>query len=155
MPVADRPATSLTADRRASLGEVARRFGAVGLYVFGSRQDQVWRWLCGEPGELPRGPSDVDVGARPGRDVHWSVRDKVLLAIALEDVLGVTRVDLVSLSEADPFVAGETIRGSRLYVQDEDLAAEYELYVLRREGDLWPLERERIALIVGTSDEPR
>jgi hypothetical protein len=57
-------------------------------------------------------------------------------------------VDLVVLGEADPFVAAEVIRGERLYAHDEYTADEYDLYVLRRAGDLAPLERERIALVL-------
>jgi hypothetical protein len=81
--------------------------------------------------------------------VIWSVADKVRLARALEDLFGCTRVDLVVLGEADPFLAVEIIRGERLYADDSYQADEYDLYVLRRAGDLAPLERERQALILG------
>jgi uncharacterized protein len=52
--------------------------------------------------------------------------------------------NLVLLSEADPFLAANIIRGERLFSRDERSADEYELYVLRRAGDLAPFERERI-----------
>jgi hypothetical protein len=68
---------------------------------------------------------------------------------ALEDLLGVARVDLVILPEADPFLAADVVRGERLCAQDAYQADEYDLYVLRRAGDLAPLERERMALILG------
>jgi hypothetical protein len=55
------------------------------------------------------------------------------------------------LPEADPFVAAEVIRGERLFADDEDAADEYDLYVLRRAGDLAPFERERIEMILGRS----
>lgn len=58
-------------------------------------------------------------------------------------------MDLIVLPEADPFLAANIIRGERLYCSDAYLADEYELYILRRAGDLIPLERERIALIMG------
>ena len=35
-----------------------------------------------------------------------------------------------------------------MYARDEHAADEYDLYVLRRAGDLIPLERERIALLL-------
>ena len=60
-------------------------------------------------------------------------------------------MDLVVLSEADPFLAAEIIRGERIFDRDSLEADEYELYVLRRAGDLAPLERERMALILGES----
>ena len=80
-----------------------------------------------------------------------SVQDRVRLSIELEDLLGVNRVDLVVLPEADPFLALDIIRGELLYCEDEDAQAEDELYVLRRAGDLAPLERERLALSLGES----
>ncbi len=74
---------------------------------------------------------------------------KVQFARALEDLYGCSRVDLIFLKEADPFLAAEIIRGERLYARDEHEADEYELYVLRRAGDMAPLERERMALVLG------
>ena len=71
------------------------------------------------------------------------IRRKVELAIALEDLFGVNRVDLVVLPEADPFLAVNVIRGERLFADDSTLADEYDLYVLRRAADLLPFERER------------
>jgi len=41
------------------------------------------------------------------------------------------------------------IRGERLFAHDESVADEYDLYVLRRAGDLIPLERERMTLVLG------
>jgi len=61
---------------------------------------------------------------------------------------------LVNLPEADPFLAANIIRGERLFSKDTYLADEYDLYILRRAGDLIPLERERIALIMGEENEP-
>ena len=74
--------------------------------------------------------------------------EKVRLGIALEDLFGAGWVDVVCLPEADPFLAANVVRGERLYARDEYEADEYDLYVLRRAGDLAPLERERIALIL-------
>ena len=82
-----------------------------------------------------------DAGSR-----HQSV---VRLATELEDLLGVVRVDLVMLTEAEPFLALDVVRGELLYCVDPDAQAEEELYVLRRPGDLAPHERERRRLILG------
>jgi uncharacterized protein len=94
---------------------------------------------------MPTSASDLDIGILPARplDVH----QKIALAIALEDFFDVNRVDLVVLPEADPFLAANVIRGERLYERDSYQADEYDLYILRRAGDLIPLERERQALI--------
>ena len=106
-------------------------------------------WLGERRGDLPLGPSDADIGAKGLPGIKWSVEEKVELAGALEDLFGGLRVDLVCLSEADPFLAAEIIRGERLFAGDGNEADEYELYVLRRAGDLAPLERERMALVLG------
>ena len=81
-----------------------------------------------------------------------TVKEKVDLASALEDFFAVNRVDLVVIPEADPFLAANIIRGERIYCRDEHRADEYELYILRRAGDLAPLERERISLIRGEDE---
>ena len=93
--------------------------------------------------------SDVDIGVLPVYGRTLTARDRVRLTIALEDALHIDRVDLVILPEADPFLAANIIRGERLYARDEVEADEYDLYVLRRAGDLASLERERMALILG------
>ena len=134
--------------RRTALENICRQFEVAILYSFGSRAAEVRDWLEERLDKLPAGPSDADMGVKglPGK--KWSVTEKVYLAGALEELFGVLRVDLVSLSEADPFLAAEIIRGERLFAGDGHEADEYELYVLRRAGDLAPLERERMALVL-------
>jgi hypothetical protein len=56
-----------------------------------------------------------------------------------------------AVHSVNPFVAVEVIRGNRLYCVDECRADEYELFVLRRAGDLAPFERERIKMVLGIS----
>ena len=136
-------------ERTSTLARLCQESRVDILYAFGSRAREVQEWLEGKRASLPAGPVDVDVGVKPAQGVRLSVHDKVRLTLALEDLLGVARVDLVSLSDADPFLAANVIRGERLYVRDSYEADEYELYVLRRAGDLAPLERERMALILG------
>jgi predicted nucleotidyltransferase len=133
---------------KARLKQICQEFNVAILYVFGSRAIEVRDWLQGKLDSLAPGPSDVDVGVKATHGVRWSVKDKVNLAIELEDLFGVNRVDLVALNSADPFLAEEIIRGERLYAQDEYAADEYDLYVLRRAGDQAPLEREWLAQIL-------
>ena len=141
-------------DRRAAVEKICQEFHVAILYVFGSRADEVYDWLEGKVSELAPGPSDVDVGIKAVPGIRWSVHDKVQLAIALEDLFGCNRVDVVVLDTANPFLADEIIRGNRLFARDEYEADEYDLYVLRRTGDLAPLERERMALILRLEEHP-
>ena len=145
--------TTKSATRADGLAELCRQSGVAIVYVFGSRAREVRDWVNGDGAGQLSGAPDVDVGVRPQPEVRWDVVDKVRLAIDLEDLFGCGRVDLVVLPEADPFLAAEIIRGERLFSRDEYEADEYDLYVLRRAGDLIPLERERLALITqGTRD---
>ena len=138
-------------NRLPELSELCERFGVALLYVFGSRAEEVQRWLHGALPELAPGGSDVDVGVRPRPGYLREVYAKVALANAIEDFLGCERVDLVVLPEADPFLAVAVMRGERLFAEDPHEADEYELYLLRRAGDLAPFERERMARILGTN----
>ena len=135
-------------ERSAALEQLCQKYHIDILYIFGSRAAEIREWAEMKRPELPPGPSDVDVGVKPAPGVDFFLDEKVRFALALEDLLGVTRVDLVSLPEADPFLAANIIRGERLYARDEYLADEYDLYILRRAGDLAPFERERMALVL-------
>ena len=132
-----------------ALARLCRQFDIEILYVFGSRAREVREWVSGPRPSLSPKPTDVDIGVKASRVLM--ARDKVRLSLALEDLLGATRVDLVLLSDADPFLAANIVRGERLCARDTYQADEYDLYVLRRAGDLAPLERERMALILGGS----
>lgn len=130
-------------DRVATLEDIATRFSLDAIYLFGSRATEAATFLRGERELDLNHPSDVDVGVVPAVGERLTVREKVRLAITLEDVWDVGRVDLVLLPEASPFLAVDIVAGERIYVRDAYAMDEYELYVLRRAGDLAPLERER------------
>jgi len=110
-----------------------RAFGAgdsriLALYLFGSR---------GRREETEQ--SDVDVG------ILWrkeqTLRDVLLLEGDLERRLGL-KLDLVDAGRANAFLALDIIRGERVFCADPDRGDEFELYVMRRAGDLAPFERE-------------
>ncbi|MBW1793479.1 MAG: hypothetical protein JRJ38_03485 [Deltaproteobacteria bacterium] len=137
-------------ERKQRLNQIAEKFGLDITYAFGSHAKEVAEWLKAERSGLSISRlSDVDVGVKPSSGRQLSVKEKVHLGMALEDLFSVNRVDLVVITEADPFLAANIIRGERIYCKDEYEADEYDLYILRRAGDLVPLERERISLIMG------
>jgi predicted nucleotidyltransferase len=135
--------------RHQGLKQICQHFGVHTLYAFGSQAKKIRNLVEGNQDDLPLDSSDVDIGVRALSGGKFPVTGKVNLALALEDLFGCKRVDLVSLSDADPFLAAEVIRGERLFTHNEYEADEYELYVLRRAWDLAPLERERMALVLG------
>lgn len=134
-----------------AIENLCKEFGISILYVFGSRSKEVVQFLAGKT-KLPRKDSDVDIGVKPFPAKKLTEKEKVLLTIRLEEILGVDRVDLVLLPEVDPFLAAEIIRGERLYQRDKVEADEYELYILRRAGDQIHLEKERQRLIFGEKE---
>lgn len=122
--------------------DIARKLHAVAagdprilaLYLFGSR---------GRGDETDH--SDVDVGVLFRQ--AQTLQDVLVLEDELERRLGVA-VDLVDAGRANAFLALDVIRGERVFCADEDGCDEFELYVMRRAGDLAPFERERRRLLL-------
>jgi predicted nucleotidyltransferase len=141
--MASRPRPSST---HQELEFLCRRFRVQVLYVFGSRAAEAQAAVAsGGRSKLdPRNASDLDVAVSVPTGVMNTARLKTEFAIALEDLFGADRVDLVVLGDADPFLAVNIIRGVRLFCEDPTAADELELLVLRRAGDLEPFERRRI-----------
>ena len=124
---------------REQLGDVLRELGArhaeiVALYVFGSRA-----------GGTERPDSDLDLG------VLFASPQPLARTLALEEELARAlggKLDLVDAARAGPFLALEIIRGERLHCTRPLEADRFELYVLRRAGDLLPFERARQAALL-------
>lgn len=138
-----------TGSREEHLAAICRQFSISIMYAFGSRAKETLSWLRQEIQEMCASQSDLDIGVLPIPGFYPSPREKVELCIRLEDFFQVSRVDLVILPEAPPFLASRVIQGERLYAADEYQADEYDLYVLRRAGDLMPFHRERLRLLFG------
>ena len=133
-------------DRDLRVAAIAERFGLADVYVFGSRAGEFAS--SDRQSSAERSDSDVDIAVR-SRDARvLSPEDRVTLTLALEHALDAHRVDLVILSEAGPFLALAAIRGNLLFCADSVDQAEYELFVLRRAGDLAPFERERQEIVL-------
>lgn len=128
------------------LAHICTAHGIQILYLFGSRGLEYYHFLHGKTSPPPPGESDLDVGVLPASPL--SVQQKVELALQLEDLFNLPRIDLVVLTEADPFLAANIIRGERAYAQSEYEADEYDLYILRRAGDLAFYERQRMDSIL-------
>lgn len=118
------------------------------IYAFGSRCQEIAAPGSGSLERLPTSSSDLDIGVKPQPGQHLATLEKVDLTQEIEEFFGIAKVDLIVLHEADPFLAANIIRGERLYCTDRYQADEYELYVLRRAGDLAFLEKERQSLIL-------
>jgi len=135
--------------RNKRLRTIAEDFNLRIIYAFGSQAKEVYGWIRGDVQGLniPLS-SDLDIGVKPAPSKTLSIKEKVAVSMELEELLSVRYVDLLVIPEVDPFLAANIIRGERLYCKDVYEADEYDLYILRRAGDLIPLERERISLIM-------
>lgn len=115
--------------------------------VLSACEDLVAAYLFGSRAQEHGGPaSDVDVAVLCRRALPL---DRLLeIEGKLVEVAGLP-VDLVDLRRASPMLALDVIRGVRIVEVDATAADEYELFVLRRAGDLEPLERERRLMLLG------
>ncbi len=125
---------------------ICRKYRVKSLYIFGSRRADLLNAIYDDAYPLVSSPSDLDIGVLTHSP--FSMENKVNLTLALEDLLDAAPVDLFILQEVDAFLAANIIRGERVYSEDSYLADEYDLFVLRRAGDLAELERERMAMIL-------
>jgi predicted nucleotidyltransferase len=104
------------------------------LYLFGSR---------GRHEETEH--SDVDVGILFRQEA--TLKEVLLLEDVIERRLGLP-VDAIDVGRASAFLALDVIRGERVFCADPDRCDEFELYVMRRAGDLAPFEKERRRLLL-------
>lgn len=141
---------------RDELETLARQHGLTAIYAFGSRGQEIAGRVHGgrsTPGSNSGSRADLDIGVQPAPDIRLGVDEKVRLALALEELFHVARVDLLVVSEVDPFLAVDIIRGELLYCRNLDEQAEHELYVLRRAADLAYYEQERRRLILSGGEK--
>lgn len=128
--------------------EICREHQVADLYVFGSRSQEIAARVRGEAVDAASPPSDVDIGVLPRTMSRFGPLERVSLAIDIEDLFDAPRVDLIVLPEADPFLALDVIRGELLFTDDPDRQARYELFVLRRAGDLTHMKKKRMQMIL-------
>jgi len=106
------------------------------LYVFGSQS-------TGHAGP----GSDLDLGVL--YRTPQPLAETLMLEEAFERAVG-REVDLVDVARARAFLALDIVRGERIFCSAPAEADRFELYVLRRAGDLLPFERQRRALLMST-----
>lgn len=63
------------------------------------------------------------------------------------------RVDVVDVGRASAFLALAVVQGDRIFSRDEIETDLFDLYVLRRAGDLLPFERARREMLLGPRGE--
>lgn len=134
-------------DLKDELAGLARKYRLQIIYAFGSRAKEIFGRLTGQTRRSSRSKSDLDIGVKPQRPL--TVKEKVEIALFFEDRFDVPKVDVVVIPEAPALLAYEIVTGELLYAKNENFEAEYQLYIMRRAGDLLPYERLKKEMILG------
>ncbi len=116
---------------------------ALALWAFGSRSVEAARVVREDIAMDPDIQSDLDLGVLVRHGCSMNAADRVRLSSSLEDLFGVSRVDLVVLNEASAGLAFDVIKGELLTDLEPNDTARFEIYCLRRVADLSRLERAR------------
>jgi hypothetical protein len=139
----------MTTQLARDLERMCREYGAIALYAFGSRSIEVTARVRDSEALPEPGSSDVDIGVLLPRGGKLGERERVRLSARIEDLLDVQRVDLVVVGEASSFLAADVVSGELLIDLSPRETADFELYALRRAGDLLPFQRSRVAAVIG------
>jgi hypothetical protein len=147
--------TSPKSELSLEFSNLCRSSGLIAVFAFGSRGDEIQQRLSGIDPEIENPASDLDLGVLADRDVDFDVMRIVDFSCAVEDLFGVPRADIVDLRKAPPYLALDAIRGHRIFCADDFEASVFELFVLRRAGDLAYHERERRRMLLTPRSERR
>jgi len=118
------------------------------VYAFGSKAEQLHAFILGIQSELDLSGSDIDLAVLPKDGKTFRLRSQIELGCEIEDLLGISGVDMVNLNQAPPALAAQAVMGIVLWTDDLDLESEYQLLVLRKYSDALPLDKERAELII-------
>lgn len=129
--------------KKEALAHICETYRVCDLYAFGSCAKEALDFVNEKISKFSQSHSDLDIGVRFPIDIRPSMEALVHLEIEFENFFSLSRVDVVSVTKAPPFLALEIVRGELLYVRDKDDQARFELYVLARAGDLLYFERQR------------
>jgi len=134
-------------DFKDEIAGLARKYQLQIIYAFGSRAKEAFGRVAGQTRRSSRSKSDLDIGIKP--EGPLTVKEKVEIALFFEDRFDVPKVDVVVIPEAPALLAYEIVTGELLYAKNENFEAEYQLYIMRRAGDLLPYERLKKEMILG------
>ena len=135
-----------------SFSAVCRSHGLIAAFAFGSRENEIEQRLRGAEPAIEFPDSDLDLGVLPSHSASFEVTQIVRFAVSIEDLFRVPRADIVDLRKAPPYLALDAIRGHQIYCDDDFEVANFELFVLRRAGDLAYYERQRRRMLLTPAD---
>jgi len=118
------------------------------VYAFGSKAESLHSFILGIQSELDLSGSDIDLAVLPKDSKTFRLRYQIELGCEIEDLLGISGVDIVNLNQAPPALAAQAVMGIVLWTEDPDFESEFQLRVLRKYSDALPLDKERAELII-------
>lgn len=139
--------TGIEMNYKKKIETIADKYQLQLIYAFGSRAKEILNTVEGKKSLSTTSNSDLDIGIKSKKPL--SVQKKVEIAVFLEDLFDVPRVDVVEIPEAPVILALDIVQGELLYAQDENFEAEYQLYIMRKAADLMPYERLKQKIILG------
>jgi len=115
--------------------DLARKFGCVLIYLFGSQAEKGKRYLDGEE-VRPDHYSDLDVAVAFENLSGKPITLYGELYREISEIFDPFNIDLVIIHEMDPFFECEIIKGVRIYEEDERIAEKFEEEAMKKAGDL-------------------
>jgi uncharacterized protein len=114
---------------------VAKRYGIVLIYLFGSQADNGKRYLEGKD-VMPDAFSDLDVAIAFENPPAEAIEIYGILFKEISEIFDPFHIDLVFMHEVNTLLQHEIIKGVRIYAKDEFYADEFEESIMKRAEDL-------------------
>jgi predicted nucleotidyltransferase len=114
---------------------VAKRYGIVLIYLFGSQADNGKRYLEGKD-VMPDAFSDLDVAIAFENPPAEAIEIYGILFKEISEIFDPFHIDLVFMHEVNTLFQYEIIKSVRIYAKDEFYADEFEESIMKRAEDL-------------------
>jgi predicted nucleotidyltransferase len=114
---------------------VAKRYGIVLIYLFGSQADNGKRYLEGKD-VMPDAFSDLDVAIAFENPPAEAIEIYGILFKEISEIFDPFHIDLVFMHEVNTLFQYEIIKSVRIYAKDELYADELEESIMKRAEDL-------------------
>lgn len=121
--------------KESDIPSVAKRYGIVLIYLFGSQADNGKRYLEGED-VMPDAFSDLDVACAFENPPAETIGTYGILYKEISQIFEPFNIDLVFMHEVNTLLQHEIIKGVRIYTKDEFYADEFEESIMKRAEDL-------------------
>jgi predicted nucleotidyltransferase len=131
---------------------LAREYGIVLIYLFGSMAEEGKKYLQGKS-ITPDDSSDIDISIAFENSPSDPMKIHGILYKRLSDIFEPFHIDLLFFHEVDPIFQYEIIKGVRIYEKDKYYADDIEEMIMKKAGDLIFKKRVFNQEIVGAIED--